>query len=335
MTIRVGVIGAGVMGADHARALASAISGAELSAVADADAARARALLDRIPSARACMGAAELIQDERVDAVLVASPDATHGELVLACLAAGKPVLCEKPLAPTADECLQIVRQEAAVGRRLVTVGFMRRFDPGYVEMRRTLAAGELGRPYLLHCLHRNAVAPPYVTAATLITNAAVHELDAARYLTGREIRWIHAITRRAADLPSTAAPQLLLLEMDDGTLLEAEVYMNARYGYDVRVEAVCERGTVSLVAPHDVTVLHDGVGGHAFAADFRPRFAQAYRLELQAWIDSLRGGPPVGASAWDGYAATAAALAGVRSLETRGPVDVVLAERPGMYGSG
>ncbi len=335
MAIRVGVVGAGIMGADHARVLSSAVSGAELSAVSDVDAARVKALVERFPSARSCPTALHLIRDERVDAVLIASPDATHGELVLACLAAGKPVLCEKPLAPTVEECLQIVRQEAAGGRRLVTVGFMRRFDPGYVEMRRALAAGELGRPYLLHCLHRNAVAPPYVTAATLITNAAVHELDAARFLTGHEIGWIHAVTRRAADLPSTAAPQLILLELDDGTLVDAEVYMNARYGYDVRVEAVCERGTVSLVAPHDVTVLHDGVGGHAFAADFRPRFAQAYRLELQAWIDSLRGGPPAGASAWDGYAATAAALAGVRSLETRGPVDVALVERPGVYGRG
>ena len=209
------------------------------------------------------------------------------------------------------------------------------RFDPGYVEMRRRVAAGELGRAYLLHCLHRNAVAPPYVTSATLITNAAVHELDAARFLTGHEIRWIHSVGRRTADLPTTSAPQLLLMEMDDGTLVDAEVYMNARYGYDVRVEAVCERGTISLVAPHDVTVLHAGLGGQAFAADFRPRFAQAYRAELQAWIDSLRGGSPAGASAWDGYAATAAAMAGVRSLETGGPVEVALAERPAVYGQG
>lgn len=333
MTIRIGLIGAGVMGADHARVLATQLSGAELAAVTDVDAARAKAVVERHPGARAASGPEELLADPRVDAVLVASPDATHGPLVLACLAAGKPVLCEKPLAPTADECLAIVAREAALGRRLVTVGYMRRFDPGFVELRRRLAAAELGRAYLLHCLHRNAVAPPYVTAATLVTNAAVHELDAARFLTGRELRWIQAVTRRAADLPATAAPQLLLMELDDGTLVDAEVYMNARYGYDVRVEAVCERGTISLVAPHDVTVLHDGMGGHAFAADFRPRFAAAYRTELQAWVDSIRTGPPAGASAWDGYAATAAALAGVRSLETGGPVEVELATRPGVYG--
>jgi myo-inositol 2-dehydrogenase/D-chiro-inositol 1-dehydrogenase len=333
MTIRVGLVGAGIMGADHARVLSTVISGAALSAVSDVDPAKARAIADLCPGARALASTLEVIRDPAVDAVLVASPDATHGELVLACLAAGKPVLCEKPLAPTVDEGLGIVAREAALGRRLVTVGYMRRFDPGYVEMRRRLAAGELGRAYLLHCLHRNAVAPPYVTAATLITNAAVHELDAARFLTGREIRWIHAITRRAADLASTSAPQLLLMEMEDGTLVDAEVYMNARYGYDVRVEAVCERGTISLVAPHHVSVLHAGLGGHAFAADFRPRFAQAYRTELQAWIDSLRGGPFAGASAWDGYVATAAAMAGVRSLETGGPVEVKLAERPGLYG--
>jgi len=332
MAIRVGVVGAGVMGADHARVLSSAVAGAELEAVSDADPTRAKAVVDRHPGARALASSEDLIRDERVDAVLVASPDATHGPLVLACLAAGKPVLCEKPLAPSAEECLAIVAREAALGRRLVTVGYMRRFDPGYVELWQRLRAGELGRAYLLHFLHRNAVAPPYVTAATLITNAAVHELDIARYLTGREIRSIHAVSRRTADLPATSAPQLLILEMDDGTLVEAEITMNAQYGYDVRAEAVCERGTISLVAPHDVAVLQAGQGGFPLAADFRPRFARAYHDELQAWIDSLRTGVPVGASSWDGYVATAAALAGVRSLETGGPVEVTLADRPALY---
>ncbi len=196
MTIRVGVVGAGIMGADHARVLSTAISGAELGAVADVDAGKVRELIERHPAARAFADPLALVRDPAVDAVLIASPDATHAPLVLACLEAGKPVLCEKPLAPGVEECLRIVAREAERGRRLVTVGYMRRFDPGYVEMRRRLAAGELGPVHLLHCLHRNAVAPSYVTAATLITNAAVHELDAARFLTGREIRWIHAIAR-------------------------------------------------------------------------------------------------------------------------------------------
>jgi myo-inositol 2-dehydrogenase/D-chiro-inositol 1-dehydrogenase len=208
----------------------------------------------------------------------------------------------------------------------------MRRFDPGYVEMHRRLESGELGRPYLLHCLHRNATAPAYVTAANLLTNAAVHEFDICRFLFGREARTIQAVQRRRSSLPATAMPQVILLELDDGVLVDAEVYMNAQYGYDVRAEAVCERGTLSLVPPHDVVTLQAGQGGHTFAADFRPRFAQAYRRELQAWIQSIRSGVPAGASAWDGYVASAVALAGIRSMESGQPEEVELAPRPALH---
>ena len=121
-------------------------------------------------------------------------------------------------------------------------------------------------------------LSPPYVTPATLLVNAAVHEFDICRYLFDREIRTIQCVQRRQSLLPATALPQVILLELDDGVLVDIEVFMNAKYGYDVRAEAVCEKGTISLIAPHDVTVLHAGSGGHTFASDFRPRFAYAYR---------------------------------------------------------
>ncbi len=105
-----------------------------------------------------------LIASDQVQAVIIASPDATHAEYALACIAAGKPVLCEKPIAATAAEGLAIVQAEAALGRRLVTVGFMRRFDPAYTEMQATLAAGRIGAPVLLHNIHRNLSAPDWFT---------------------------------------------------------------------------------------------------------------------------------------------------------------------------
>jgi myo-inositol 2-dehydrogenase/D-chiro-inositol 1-dehydrogenase len=325
MGFGIGIIGAGIMGADHARIVARDLAGARLAAVSDIDAARARAAAGDTGAA-IYADARHVIADAAVDAVIVAAPDATHADLVLACLRAEKPVLCEKPLAATREECLAIVAAEAALGRALVQVGFMRRFDPAYVAMKASLDAGTLGAPLLLHCIHRN-VAPAYAFEPFMaIANSAVHELDIARFLLGHEFARA-SVTRARTARP--ADPILLTLETTGGCLVSIEVFINARYGYDVRGELVCEHGTVTLAAPPPNPVRHALTESTGFAADWRPRFADAYRLELQSWLRGLASGHYQGASAWDGYAATEVALACVRALDSGAPVDIQLAERP------
>ena len=333
MIIRVGLIGAGVMGSDHARILSTAVSGVELIAVSDPDAGRIGKIVETCKAARAFADPLDLIRDRGVDAVLVASPDQTHGTLVLACLDIEKPVLCEKPLAPSIEECLKVIDKEKALSRRLVMVGYMRRFDPGYVEMKRRLDEGELGAALVMHCIHRNVVAPSFMTASMLITNSAVHEIDIARFVLGREVRRVTVMTPRKTGLSTMQDPQIVLLEMDDGVVVDAEIFVNAQYGYDVRAELVCEKGTIALTPPHDVTVKHSAKEGLAFPSDWRPRFALAYRAELQAWVEAVRSGVPTGASAWDGYVATAVADAGLKSLASGQQTEVKLEPRPALYG--
>src|SRR5688500_9172605 len=177
MNLRIGVIGTGIMGSDHARTIAGSIKGALVFAVSDKDRDRASAIAFETRAPRVHAQARALIDDPDVEAVLIASPDPTHEDLVLACLEAGKPVLCEKPLAPTIAGCLRIVAAETAMGRRLVQVGFMRRFDPGYLAMKAALATGQAGAPLLMHCVHRNASVPPFFDSGMLISNSAVHEI--------------------------------------------------------------------------------------------------------------------------------------------------------------
>jgi myo-inositol 2-dehydrogenase/D-chiro-inositol 1-dehydrogenase len=111
-TLRVGVIGTGIMGADHVETVTRAVSGAEICAVADVDRKRADTAASRVPGAKAFPSAELLIESPEVDAVIIASSDATHAQYVTACVSAQKPVLCEKPLAPTIAECEQILRVE-------------------------------------------------------------------------------------------------------------------------------------------------------------------------------------------------------------------------------
>ena len=331
MTIRVGLIGAGVMGGDHARILSTSVNGARLAAVSDADASRAAAIAGAC-GATAFPDADKLIADASVEAVIVASPDPTHKALVLGCLAAEKPVLCEKPLGVTTAECLEIIGAETALGRRLVQVGFMRRFDPGYAAMKGALDSGDLGRGLILHCVHRNQISASYSTSEGVIANSAVHEIDIARWMFGEEVARVTVIVPRQSSHAGMQDPQIILMHMAGGAVVDIEAYLNCQYGYDVRGELVCESGTAELVPPHGITLRRAGQEGFGHPEDWRPRFAEAYRIELQAWIDSVAGGPPAGASAWDGYAATAVAEAGVASLKTGTPADVRLAAKPALY---
>src|SRR3954470_14373722 len=181
MTVNVGVIGVGMIGQDHIRRLTTVLPGARVVAVADADQARAREVAGRVDGARAHATGQELVRDEGVDAVVVASWGATHEEDVLTCMAAGKPVLCEKPLATTQEACLRILDAEVAHGRRLVQVGFMRRFDPAYRALKEIVDSGAIGTPLLFHSAHRNPSVPSHYTANMAINDTAVHDIDVAR----------------------------------------------------------------------------------------------------------------------------------------------------------
>ncbi|MCM3661518.1 Gfo/Idh/MocA family oxidoreductase [Georgenia satyanarayanai] len=312
--LRVGVVGLGAMGAEHVVALSEHVPGARVVAVHDVDAHRARKVAASV-GARVAGSAEGLIADAEVDAVVIASPDHTHAPLTLACLAAGKPVLCEKPLGVGVAETAQVVAAEEAAGRQLVTVGFMRRFDPGYLELREAVLGGRVGEPVLLHCVHRNASPHPEATTEGVVGNSMVHELDILPWLTGLPVTGIEVRSPRTEGLRE---PQLAVVELGGGRVLATvEVFLSARYGYDVRCEVVGTEGAVSLRPPARLDVARDGRAGVAVAADFRERFAEAYRAELTAWVAAASRGGATGASAEDGHRAAVVAAAGIESLAT------------------
>jgi myo-inositol 2-dehydrogenase/D-chiro-inositol 1-dehydrogenase len=334
MSLQVGVIGAGLMGTTHVRTLSTAVPAAEVVAVSDAVAANAERIASEVGVPAIHADALELIRDPAVDAVIVASPAPTHEAFALACLDAGKPVLCEKPLAATAEACRRIVDAEAALGRRLVQVGFMRRFDPGYVDMKRRVEAGVIGAPLMVHCAHRNATVPHAFTSEMVIEDTVVHEIDTVRWLLDDEIVAARVLaprsTRHAAD--GVLDPQFVIFETAGGALVDVEAFVNAQYGYDIRCQVVGESGTVALAAPATVEVRRDGTEATGIPANFQERFADAYRFELQSWVAGSLEGAHSGPSAWDGYAATAVCEAGVESLRTGERAEVRLGDRPELY---
>ena len=321
MSIAVGVIGAGVMGSDHARILQTETIGAHLAAVCDADADRAGTL-----GAPVVSDPLALINSDRIDAVVVASPDATHADLVQACLRAGKPVLCEKPLASSVDEAQRIIDAETHLGKRLVQVGYMRRFDPAYQEMQAVSASGAIGRAVLLHNSHRNAKAPDWFTGPMAITNSFVHEIDISRWLLGSEITSAQIVSGSQGD------PLMITMLTDRDAIVSTEVFMNAAYGYHVHAELVGQSGSVVMQQPVQTQLNRALQHGHAWPENWIPRFRTAYVRQMNAWIRSISTGVAAGASAWDGFVASAIAEKLAPEVSSGRRVSFDFGQRPAIY---
>lgn len=335
MTIRVGVIGTGMIGSDHVVRLSKQVVGSSVTGVFDVAADRA---LEVAAPVRATAHATwqDVVAADDVDAVLIASPGELHPEQAIACIEAGKPVLCEKPLATTTAEALRVLQAEVATGRRLVQVGFMRRYDDGYQDVKQAMTDGTIGEPLLAHAMHRNAVVPDTFQGEMSLTDSVVHEFDLFRWLFDAEIAAVTVLPVKQSPLGAAHLrdPQIVLLQLTGGEVVTIESFVNCRYGYDVRCEIVGSLGTVSLDNPRTTVVIGGGGRSERIPADWRERFSPAYVNELQAWVDGLAAGRVEGPSSWDGYVATAVAAAAVTSYGKGERVEVDLVGKPALFAS-
>jgi len=327
--VGIAVSGLGRMGSRHAANLAGRVPGARLVRVHDARAEVARAWGERLGVAWSADLDA-LLDDPQVAAVVVATPPATHLEIIERCAATGRHVLCEKPLAGDADGAARATARAEEAGI-LLRVGFQMRFDPDLEVVRARVAAGELGEPRLLRASLRDREPPPLAIlreSPGLLHDGAIHTLDLARWLMGEVVEVsafaatpVHPDVIAAGDLDTTVC----VLRFASGAL---GVHDNGRvsaYGFETGVEACGTAGTVRVDHASRTAVAHLGPGGRRtdHVVDFLERFAVAYERELEAFAAAVAGGEPGGADGHDAIAAARLCDAAAEALRLGSAVSV------------
>ena len=333
--LAIGVLGAGGnIGHTHSQNIATYVDGARLAAVYDLNTERAEEVA-KTYGAKVMASAEELIASPEIDAVVIASWDGTHADLAVKCIQAGKPVFCEKPLATTLEDAKKVVEAEKASGKRLLQIGFMRRFDPDYIKMKKILDSGELGAPLMIHACHRNVSQPDGFQTEMGVSNVAIHELDICRWLLGDEYKsgQVLKVRQSACSTKGYDNPQIVLLETQSGARIDVEVQVADAYGYDIQCQVVCEKGTVNLPDPYAVVKRSNATRSFPILTDWKDRFIEAYDIELTHWVKTLEEkGEPDGPSAWDGYAACVAADTLNRSRGTNQFLPIEMMDKPALY---
>ncbi len=335
MTLRIGVIGTGAIGQDHIRRISQTLTGGEIVALTDVNAEQANAVVKKFNlNAKVYQNGHELIQANEVDAVMVTSWGPTHEEFVLASIAAGKPVFCEKPLATTAEGCKRIVDAEIAFGKPLVQVGYMRRYDQGYRALKNVIDSGKIGEPLMVHCAHRNPTVPSTYTGDMAIVDTFIHEIDVLRWLLNDDYVSVQVVAPRKTRnaLPHLQDPLIVLLETAKGVRIDGEIFVNCQYGYDIQCQVVGEAGIANLPEPSSVILRSEAKLSTEILVDWKDRFIESYDVELQDWIHSTLKGEVNGPNAWDGYVAAVTSDACLEAKQSSQIVPISLPERPAFY---
>jgi myo-inositol 2-dehydrogenase/D-chiro-inositol 1-dehydrogenase len=299
--VRVGIIGVGVMGAGHARFIKEFVSDAEVTALFDVDLKKISDLANELGTVTLqTTDADSLMKHPDVDAIIIASPDHLHVEHLRIAIECKKPVLCEKPIATNLEDARKIAQEikehEKAAGKQMIHFGFMRRFDPSYREVRRLIQTGDFGKPTFFRTITRN-VASTGATTPGLFTNIAIHDFDVFRWLFQDE--WVsvqsHYPRKSSLSPEGIADPLVITAVMKSGIMMVADIVAFNNYGYDVRAEVICEKGSIEIGINGDVITRANRImGAHTggkMEENWIPRFKNSYIEELRAWIQVIKTG--------------------------------------------
>jgi myo-inositol 2-dehydrogenase / D-chiro-inositol 1-dehydrogenase len=329
--LKVGLLGAGRMGAFHGESIAKRIPDAILYAVADPIPGAAEKLANELGlNIKTYTDPLEMMQDPNVDAVIIASPARTHASNVIAAAKNGKAIFCEKPMAITleeADEVLQVVKEMKVP----LQVGFNRRFSKGFYSAHEEIAAGKIGTPQLLRSLTRDpALGNPNKPEWTIFLETLIHDFDTLLYLNPNAKPVEVFVMADALVAPEFKDKGLLdtavvSIRFDNGAIAIAEANFQAVYGYDVRGEVFGSEGMLQLGSIRESSMTRytkEGASYNTLRYDQDLLF-DAYVDELKDFVDAVKNNKPTSVTGEDARSALLIALACIESYKVKKPIKV------------
>jgi len=306
------------MGLHHLKIFQSLAPWAQITAVADSHPPFAERAAAITPAAQVFHEPLDCLRNADIDAAVVATADDTHHAIVEACIARGIYVLCEKPLTLSTEESLHLVKAERASGRRLVQVGYMRRYDTDYRHIHDTARSGGVGQPILISQRHHNPLAFNTFDAQQLIASSAAHDIDLFRWFVGEEISVVSCAAKSSDD--GSTVTVLITLKSESGILGVVEVGRGPGMRYDIELDLVASGGSLTLGSPSlTAHAGRDSVAAQRLPDNWIQRFDGAYRSQNVSWLTAVANHSVDGPSTYDGYATNAVADAAMAALRTGG----------------
>ena len=328
----IGVIGLGRLGSSYAKYFTGRIAGAALVAVSDVNETAVATLGSELGISKTYSRYQDLIADKDVEGVVIVSPTSTHQEIVQEAANQRKPIFCEKPLSISLDAA----RAMLGIGEQtgvFFQMGFMRRFDKGYVAAKRQIDEGVIGTPVVFKSSSRDPYRPSleYLDPAHsggLFIDCGIHDLDLARWYMG-EIASVYSIggtlaypeMKEIGDIDNAIAS----LYFTSGALGTIDLSRNGVYGYDIRTEILGTEGTLKIGYLRETPVMVMTKSGitHDTVPYFTERFEQAYITQLQDFVNNVLQGKPPSVTCTDGVSALQASAAATLSFKENRPVKI------------
>ena len=333
--VKIGLIGLGRMGSIYADCLARHTAHAELVAVADIRPELAEKTARKYDLPRWYRDYREMLEEEEIQAVVIASPTSTHRAVIIHAAQAGKDIFCEKPLTLTLEDTDAALAAVQKAGVKL-QVGFMRRFDSGYAAAKKKIDEGAIGQPVSFKSIGRDPFCPkleyadPKVSGG-LIIDMAIHDFDLARWLMGSEVKRVYSeggtlVFKELSTVGDIDNATVNIL-FANGAIGNVEVSRNALYGYDIRTEVLGSEGALMIGYFQQTPLLvltRKGIC-HDMVPYIIERFGEAYRAQIQHFVDCVRQGREPAPGGRDGRAALEIGLAATRSFQEGRPVELPL----------
>lgn len=328
--IQIGIIGAGRIGQVHGESILYHVKNGNVAAIADSawsEASKAWAAARHIP----CYDDYHrILEDPKIDAVLICTPTPTHTPISLEAIQAGKHVFCEKPVSQEIHEIIKV--QKALEGSRLkYQVGFNRRFDHNFQALREAVLNGKIGDLHMVKITSRDPEAPPieYVkTSGGMFLDMTIHDFDMVRYLSGCDIEEIYANAAVLVDPAIAEAGDvdtaILTMRLTDGTLAVIDNSRRAAYGYDQRAEVFGSGGQAFIsndTSSSAVISCAEGIISEKPLYFFLERYMASFTKEISQFIEAIETDGPVPVSINDGLQAVLIGIAAAKSVKEKRPV--------------